>query len=224
MQIESQTRFRIHMRKLRLLCDAHGRREMSRYRWLLFLGRKHTGMLHKVVHMPTGRICIMQELRAPRKQVRAAVAAIDRVLKYGTNYLVKIYDHWDSPYNDEFGQNQRWHHFFVVTENVSGFTLADQLDKPWNEENALELIEHLAQALHAMHQCGMTHGDLTPDVIYFAEDGRPRPADTRSAPLLPAPPCSAPLLSLGLETPRMQRGDVGPVMCCIRPSCPHTGG
>lgn len=62
--------------------------------------------------------------------------------------------------------------FLVSTHTASG-SLNDRLHqhvlKPLMFEDALRIIKQVGQALRALHQQGITHGNLTPHAVFFTE-------------------------------------------------------
>jgi len=74
---------------------------------------------------------------------------------------------------------------FLVLELVEGRSLAQRLaGTPQPDRWAAELVEELARAIHAAHQQGVVHRDLTPANILLTVDDRPKITDFGLAKLL----------------------------------------
>lgn len=59
---------------------------------------------------------------------------------------------------------------YLVTEQVDGARLSRELKpgEPLLPERALDLLTQLAEALHAVHQQGLVHGELNPSMVVVA--------------------------------------------------------
>jgi hypothetical protein len=67
---------------------------------------------------------------------------------------------------------------YLVMEYVPGRTLAEENKaRPVSVERALELTEHLAEGLAAVHACGLLHRDVKPGNVLIGDDGQPRLVD-----------------------------------------------
>lgn len=66
---------------------------------------------------------------------------------------------------------------FLVLELVEGGTLADRIGAPMELEDAVRLLEQLADALDYAHARGILHRDLKPSNILLHRDGTPVLAD-----------------------------------------------
>jgi serine/threonine protein kinase len=67
---------------------------------------------------------------------------------------------------------------YFSMEFVDGGSLADQLvrNRP-DARRSAELVETLARAIHAAHDCGIVHRDLKPSNVMLSADGTPKIAD-----------------------------------------------
>src|SRR5260370_30350493 len=64
---------------------------------------------------------------------------------------------------------------FLVSASISSGSFNDRLQQflqPLPFEDALRMIKQIGQALHALHQQGITHGNLTPQAVFFTESGQ----------------------------------------------------
>lgn len=75
---------------------------------------------------------------------------------------------------------------YLVEEYVEGQSLATRLSEgPLTASQAARLVSSLAQALAALHQAGLVHGNLKPTNVLLGEDGRGRICDAGIAAHLP---------------------------------------
>ncbi|MHC4068497.1 MAG: serine/threonine protein kinase [Planctomycetota bacterium] len=88
--------------------------------------------------------------------------------KLNHNNIVQAYD---------VGEAGGYHYF--VMEYVEGPTLYDGLSagKVYSEEEALDIIMQIAQALHHAHSCGLIHRDVKPKNIIINPSGVVKLAD-----------------------------------------------
>jgi tetratricopeptide (TPR) repeat protein/predicted Ser/Thr protein kinase len=76
---------------------------------------------------------------------------------------------------------------FLCLELVDGGSLASRLDgTPWPPRQAAQLVETLAQAVHAAHRRGIVHRDLKPANVLLTGDGVPKITDFGLAKMLDA--------------------------------------
>lgn len=67
---------------------------------------------------------------------------------------------------------------YMVMEGVVGMTLADRIAEAWDGhrrmpvEEGLSILQRLAEGLAAVHQAGLTHGDLRSDSVLYPGGGR----------------------------------------------------
>jgi serine/threonine protein kinase len=67
---------------------------------------------------------------------------------------------------------------FFAMEHACGGTLATRLRQHLPQpQEAAALVEQLARALHAVHQCHVVHRDLKPANVLLAVDGTPKVSD-----------------------------------------------
>jgi serine/threonine-protein kinase len=68
-------------------------------------------------------------------------------------------------------------HPFLVMYHISGGSLGDMVGTPMPPEQALPIIERVADAAGAAHKLGIVHRDIKPANILVDDDGNPRLAD-----------------------------------------------
>jgi WD40 repeat protein len=64
---------------------------------------------------------------------------------------------------------------YLALEHCTGGSVAQQLDgTPWRPTKAAELVQVLAEAMHAAHQSGIVHGGLEPANVLLTAAGTPK--------------------------------------------------
>lgn len=115
---------------------------------------------------PGGRAVAVKVVRSElaadphfRERFRAEVEAARRVGGFHTAPVVDADPDAESPW--------------LATAYVPGPTLAELVERhgPLDEERLRSLGAALAEALHAVHACGLVHRDLKPGNIIMADDG-----------------------------------------------------
>jgi hypothetical protein len=67
---------------------------------------------------------------------------------------------------------------YLVMEYIAGPNLTDAVkDRSLSPGEAARLVEHVAEAVEAVHACGLVHRDIKPANIIAGEDGLPRLVD-----------------------------------------------
>ncbi|ROQ67828.1 serine/threonine protein kinase [Streptomyces sp. 840.1] len=136
-----------------------------------------------------------------RERFRAEVAAARSVGGFHTAPVVDADPSADAPW--------------LATAYVPGPTLAALLDAegPMGEARLRQLGAALAEALEAIHRCGLVHRDLKPGNIIMASDG-PRVLDFGIAKALESPRLTATGMAFGtpgfLSPEQAQGQEVGP--------------
>jgi WD40 repeat protein/serine/threonine protein kinase len=167
------------------------------YEILAQLGRGGMGVVYKARHLALGRVVALKMLRSgPDAQpddlarFRSEAEAAARLQHPN---IVQIY---------EVGECKGQPYFAM--EFVDGGSLAAGLDgTPWPAARAAALVETLARAAHAAHQCGIIHRDLKPANVLLQLDKETRrqgdkekePSSVSLSPCLP--------LSLSSAVPKL---------------------
>ena len=77
-----------------------------------------------------------------------------------------------------FHLERRGHELFLVMEYISGSSLSDvRMKRTIAIDEALRLVEQVAEGLEAVHACGLVHRDVKPSNIVLGDDGVPRLVD-----------------------------------------------
>ncbi len=111
---------------------------------------------------------------------------------------------------------------FLALEYIDGGTLEQKLaHKPQPARDTAALVEKLARAIHAAHQCGIVHRDLKPANVLLTSKGEPKISDFGLAKRLDSNSsntCSGTILGtpsyMAPEQARGQAGRVGPAADC----------
>ncbi len=148
------------------------------YEILGVLGRGGMGVVYRAWQTGLNRLVAVKMVHAgaqagPAIRARFQVEA-EAVARIKHPHIVQVHDvgqHAGSP--------------FLVFELVEGQTLAKRMaGTPQPDPWAAELAEVLARAIHAAHQQGVIHRDLTPSNILMSAEGLPKIADFGLAKLL----------------------------------------
>lgn len=126
---------------------------------VLCLGKQvETGQQVRLRIWPTAHVPSKEE----QKRFQAEVAAIQQVQH---PYLLPIV---------EVGTNEQG--VFLASVFIEADSLHARQNqlflKPLPLDEALEIIKAVGQALHALHEHGITHGNLAPLAVYVAESGQ----------------------------------------------------
>jgi WD40 repeat protein/predicted Ser/Thr protein kinase len=141
------------------------------YEVLRVLGQGGMGVVYQARQVALNRPVALKMILAgayagehERARFRTEAEAVAR-LRHGN--IVQIY---------EVGEQEG--RPFLSLEFVEGGSLADRLKgTPQPAHDAARLLETLARAVHAAHQCGVVHRDLKPANVLLAEDGTPKITD-----------------------------------------------
>lgn len=144
---------------------------LTGYEVLEELGRGSMGVVYKARHLRLGRIVALKmiltsRLSSPQALTRFRTEA-EALARLQHPNVVQVYE------IGEWGKQP-----FLVLEYLEGGNLADRLDgKPQPPAEAAQLVERLARAIHAAHECGIIHRDLKPANVLLTLDGTPKVSD-----------------------------------------------
>jgi predicted Ser/Thr protein kinase len=139
------------------------------YRIEAELGRGGMGVVHRAVHVASGRPVALKVLLAARDVAMRArfqreAAALARVRDPGIVELLDAGELEGAP--------------FLVMELVEGGSLREALrGGPLAPARAGALIARVARAAHAAHEAGLVHRDLKPANVLLAPGDQPKIAD-----------------------------------------------
>jgi tRNA A-37 threonylcarbamoyl transferase component Bud32/tetratricopeptide (TPR) repeat protein len=141
------------------------------YEVLEVLGKGGMGIVYKARQESLNRLVALKVLLAPEFHDTGQLARFrneaEAIARLQHPHILQVFDS---------GAHDRLP--YLVLEYAEGGTLAQRLrtDPPPPRE-ASRLIETLARAVHAIHQCGLVHRDLKPSNILLTRDGWPKVAD-----------------------------------------------
>ncbi|HTU20630.1 MAG TPA: protein kinase [Gemmataceae bacterium] len=135
------------------------------------LGRGGMGVVYKAWQFSLKRFVALKMLREgawadgeQRARFRGEAEAAARLRH---PHIVQIH---------EIGEHDGW--CYLALEYIEGGSLAERLRQgPLSRGEAVRLVEQVARAVHAAHEAGVIHRDLTPANILLAVDGSPRISD-----------------------------------------------
>src|SRR5262249_33739439 len=185
--------------------------EVPGYEVLGELGRGGMGVVYRARQGGLKRVVALKMIRSPAAAGPAQLArfrrearALARLQLPHILQISEVGEHDGSPYR--------------ALELLTGGGLDRRLrGRPWPARQAARLVETLARAVHAAHECRIVHRDLKPANVLLTADGLPKITDfglakqldadtdrTRSGDILGTPSYMAP------EQARGRRDDVGP--------------
>jgi tetratricopeptide (TPR) repeat protein/predicted Ser/Thr protein kinase len=141
------------------------------YQVLEVLGKGGMGVVYKAMQVSLGRLVALKmilhaEHASPEEQRRFRAEA-EAVARLQHPNIVQVY---------EVGESQGLPFFSL--EYCGGGSLAQKLNgTPWEARPAAELMETLAQAMHAAHAAGIVHRDLKPANVLLTAQGTPKITD-----------------------------------------------
>jgi hypothetical protein len=134
--------------------------QIPEYEMVRQLGRGGMGTVYLAQHIPLKRLVALKMLTAgPATEEQLARFRIEAeaLARLQHPNVVPIYD---------IGQLQG--HPYFTMEYIAGPSLADMLDgRPQDVAASARLVEVLARAVDAVHQCGIIHRDIKPANILF---------------------------------------------------------
>jgi WD40 repeat protein/tRNA A-37 threonylcarbamoyl transferase component Bud32 len=135
------------------------------------LGRGGMGVVYKARDVKLNRLVALKMILAGGHAGEAELARFRReaeaVAQLQHPHIVQIH---------EIGEQDGLPYFAL--EFVAGGSLADRLDgTPLPQQQAAQLVEVLARAMHAAHERGIVHRDLKPPNVLLTTDGAPKVTD-----------------------------------------------
>jgi WD40 repeat protein len=136
------------------------------YEVLGVLGKGGMGVVYKARQVGLDRIVALKMIRSAqeagpeeRERFRTEAQAVARLQH---PHIVQVH---------EVGECQGLPYFSL--EFCPGGSLKDKLDgTPWEAKSAARLVETLARAMHAAHECNIIHRDLKPANVLLSFSGR----------------------------------------------------
>ncbi|HTU20999.1 MAG TPA: serine/threonine-protein kinase [Gemmataceae bacterium] len=151
--------------------SAKARLPFGDYELLAEIARGGMGVVYKALHLRLNRIVALKMIRDPSAvhpdsfvRFLGEAEAVARVRHPHIAQIFEVGDWNGQPY--------------YTMEFVEGGTLAQKCaHAPMAHRQAGHLIEMLARAIHAAHNCGIIHRDLKPSNVLLAADDTPRITD-----------------------------------------------
>ena len=148
----------------------------NRYRVLNVLSDGGFGKTYLVedAHMPSGRQCVLKQLKPIEDDPEAAKIVRDRFQREAAiqERLGETHDQIPRLYA-YFAQDDQ---FYLVTEWIEGYTLTQKVraDGPQTESVVKRTIAELLEPIAYVHRQGILHRDIKPDnAILRRQDGKP---------------------------------------------------
>jgi serine/threonine protein kinase len=159
------------------------------------LGRGPSGVVYRATNESLGRAVALKVLHLdPMHDLRASGKFINRgrhIVKFDHPHLVRVL---------ETGRSSQA--LYIASELCEKGCLADQFrERKLKTEDLVKLVEGLAQAAGYAHNRGIVLGNIHPNNVLFAVDGRAKIVDFAGLPVRVPTPYSAPDHPYGPDEP-----------------------
>ncbi len=136
-------------------------RTIAGYKLLALVGEGGTSAVYRAEHPVHGTVAL-KALRESLRQDKTAVARFVREARYGARVR-----HESVVRTIEIGEADGLH--FLVTEWAEGELLERHARRksPLPPDEVADIVEQIAQAVHAAHTAGIVHRDLKPDNVMY---------------------------------------------------------
>ncbi len=160
------------VRLLKELGETGTKLEIPGYQMIERIGKGSMGVVYKAKQVSVDRVVAVKILLDMLASNREFISRFQREAKIAAklshNNIVNAID------AGTIGN----HHYFVM-EYVEGETIKDLLEKGrvFEEQEALEIILKIAEAMKHAHEKGLIHRDIKPENIMLTKDGNAKLAD-----------------------------------------------
>ncbi len=171
-------------------------RHLPGYDLIELIGRGSMGVVFKARQLSMDRIVAVKILRRELASNREFIQRFHREAKIAAklshNNIVQAIDS---------GEYKGYHYF--VMEYVDGTNIRQELEKGkvYTEQEALEIIVQVADALNHAHQRGLVHRDIKPENIMLTRERVPKLADLGLARLSQGDPMAKAEKGVAIGTP-----------------------